>query len=151
MGFANVRAAAWWWLREQLDPTFDAVLALPPDDLLTGDLASPRFSLTSGGKLLVEPKDEIRRRLGRSPDSGDSVVMAVFDAARGQGAIFMEFLRAQVAAQAARPAPTDPRLRALPSFEKSGERTACRCLPGQRRFRDGMCMNCQGRRPEVGG
>ena len=28
LGFVNTRAAAWWWLRENLDPSFDASLAL---------------------------------------------------------------------------------------------------------------------------
>jgi hypothetical protein len=32
--------------------------------------------MTSGGKVQVESKDEIRKRLGRSTDSGDAVVQA---------------------------------------------------------------------------
>jgi len=79
LGFTNSRSAAWWWLRERLDPTFDPVLALPPDDLLIGDLVAPKYAVTSAGKVQVESKDEIRKRLGRSTDSGDAVVMACFD------------------------------------------------------------------------
>ena len=33
----------------------------------------------AGGKIQVESKDDIRKRLGRSTDSGDSVVQAMWD------------------------------------------------------------------------
>ena len=103
LGFVNTRSAAWWWLREQLDPTFEPVLALPPDDLLIGDLSAPRYSVTSSGKIQVESKDEIRKRLGRSTDSGDAVVQACFDAARGAGAGWMEYFQQQTAEDKEKP------------------------------------------------
>jgi hypothetical protein len=66
-------------MRELLDPAFGSTVALPPDDLLTGDLTAPRRGkMTSGGKLTVESKLDIRKRLGRSTDDGDAVVMAFF-------------------------------------------------------------------------
>lgn len=77
--FSNKRAAAYWNLREELDPAYDSDLALPPCDVLTGDLTSVRRGrMTSSGKMTIEPKDDIRKRIGRSPDDGDSVAMAVF-------------------------------------------------------------------------
>lgn len=77
--FSNKRSAAWWHFRELLDPAYDSQIALPPDDLLTGDLSAPRRGkMTSAGKLTIESKDEIRKRLGRSTDDGDAVVMAFF-------------------------------------------------------------------------
>lgn len=76
LGFANRRAEAWWNLRTLLDPQYGNSIALPPDDLLTGDLTAPHWKPTSGGKILVESKDDIRKRLGRSTDDGDAVVMA---------------------------------------------------------------------------
>jgi hypothetical protein len=76
LGFMNKRSAAWWHLRELLDPANGHEIALPPDDLLTGDLTAPHWRMTSGGKVQVESKDEIRKRLGRSTDSGDAVVQA---------------------------------------------------------------------------
>jgi len=111
LGFVNTRAAAWWWLRSALDPAFDPVLALPPDDLLIGDLVAPRYSVTSAGKIQVESKDEIRKRLGRSTDSGDAVVQATFDAQRGPGAAFMEWmLRKKASMEANPPEPERPRM-----------------------------------------
>ena len=73
LGFLNVRAAAWWHLRELLE---DDEVVLPPDDELTGDLTAPHWRVTSSGKIQIESKDEIRRRLGRSTDVGDAVTMA---------------------------------------------------------------------------
>lgn len=74
--FLNARAGAWWHLRELLDPAYGATVALPPDDELIGDLTAPHYAITSSGKIQVESKDEIRKRLGRSPDAGDAVVQA---------------------------------------------------------------------------
>jgi hypothetical protein len=76
IGFVNKRAAAWWALRELLDPAGDGEIALPPDDELTGDLTAPQWTVQSGGRILIESKDDIRKRLGRSTDAGDAVVMA---------------------------------------------------------------------------
>lgn len=75
--FINRRAEAWWRFREALDSTQEggSIVALPPDPELRADLASPTFEVTSRG-VKVESKDDIRQRLGRSPDKGDAVVMA---------------------------------------------------------------------------
>ncbi|MHB1523022.1 MAG: hypothetical protein ACYCS9_05820 [Candidatus Dormibacteria bacterium] len=77
LSFSNRRAESWWRLRELLDPAYGATLALPPDDALVGDLCAPRWSISSGGKIVIEAKDDVRKRLGRSPDIGDAVVMAL--------------------------------------------------------------------------
>jgi hypothetical protein len=50
---------------------------------LRADLCAPTWSLTAGG-ILVESKDDIRRRLGRSTNKGDAVVMCL---AQGDAAI----------------------------------------------------------------
>jgi len=75
----NVRAAAWWGLRERLDPADEGAILLPPDDDLTGDLTAPHYEYTSSGALKVEAKEEIRKRLERSPDVGDAVVLAFWE------------------------------------------------------------------------
>lgn len=77
LGFINKRSAAWWALRELLDPANGESIALPPDDLLTGDLTAPHWKVLSGGKIQIESKDDIKKRIGRSTDDGDAVVMAV--------------------------------------------------------------------------
>ncbi len=52
-----------------------AKAALPPDQRLFADLAAPRYRVTARG-IQVEDKDQIKKRLGRSPDRGDAVVLA---------------------------------------------------------------------------
>jgi len=80
LGFTNTRSAAWWSLRELLDPDAKTEpIALPPDDLLTGDLTAPHWRVMSGGRIQVESKDDIIKRLGRSTDDGDAVVMAFWE------------------------------------------------------------------------
>jgi hypothetical protein len=76
LGFVNKRSAAWWGLRTLLDPANSQNLELPPDDRLTGDLTAPKWRMKSGGKIAVESKDDIRKRISRSTDDGDAVVQA---------------------------------------------------------------------------
>lgn len=75
LSFANKRAEAWWKFREELDPDQEggSVIALPPDPELRADLTAPTWSLTQRG-ILLESKDDLRKRLGRSPGKGDAVV-----------------------------------------------------------------------------
>jgi hypothetical protein len=77
--FLNLRAQAWWTFRERLDPAYGPTIALPPDDRLTGDLCAPKWKVTSSGKILIESKQEIKKRIGRSTDDGDAVVMAFYE------------------------------------------------------------------------
>jgi hypothetical protein len=75
LSFYNKRAETWWKLREALDPNFGAKVSLPPDPQLRADLCSPLWELTPRG-IKIESKDDIRKRLSRSPDKGDAVVLA---------------------------------------------------------------------------
>ena len=50
-------------------------IALPNDPAIRADLAAPRFKDTPRG-LILELKEEITKRLGRSPDAGDAIVLA---------------------------------------------------------------------------
>jgi hypothetical protein len=77
LGFINQRAAAWWITRELFDPANEIPIAIPPDDELIGDLTAPKWKIHSNGKIQIEAKDSIRRRLHRSTDCGDAVVMAL--------------------------------------------------------------------------
>lgn len=77
--FVNKRSWAYWNLREMLDPESDHQVGLPPDDTLTGDLTTPKHDVRSGGRIVVEKKADVKKRIGRSPDEGDTVVMAFSD------------------------------------------------------------------------
>lgn len=75
LGFINRRAEWYWLLREALDPDLGAALALPPDRELLADLVAPRWKLSARG-IQIEAKDDIKSRIGRSPDKGDALVLA---------------------------------------------------------------------------
>ncbi len=78
--FANLRAAMMWKVRSLLDPEGPAEtrLALPPDPILLADLTAPLYKMQVNG-ILVESKDDIRKRLGRSTDAADAVGLAVWE------------------------------------------------------------------------
>jgi hypothetical protein len=79
LSFLNKRAEAHWRFREALDPDQDggSPIALPPDPQILADLTAPRWKLAARG-IQIESKEELKKpeRLGRSPDKGDSIVMA---------------------------------------------------------------------------
>jgi hypothetical protein len=78
-GFANTRSAAYWHLRELLDPVNGpGTLAIPRDEDLMADLTVPQWKVKTGGIIAVEPKEAVKKRLKRSPDCGDAIVMTVW-------------------------------------------------------------------------
>lgn len=58
----------WWQLRLDLQ---HGLIALPDDEELIADLVTPTWE-PRGGKIVVESKETIKGRLGRSPDKGDA-------------------------------------------------------------------------------
>lgn len=78
LSLRNKRAESIWRFREALDPNQEggSAIALPRDAELKADLASYRWNLNASG-ILIEDKDEIRKRIGRSPDKGDAVTMCL--------------------------------------------------------------------------
>jgi hypothetical protein len=76
--FINKRAELYWMFRDALDPRNERAIALPPDPELEADLCAPRWSSQTNG-IKIESKDDIKKRLGRSPDCGDAVVLAFGD------------------------------------------------------------------------
>lgn len=73
--FVNMRAKCWWRMREALDPMNPYPISLPPDPALRADLCAPKWSLRASG-IQIEGKPEVHKRIGRSPDRGDAVVLA---------------------------------------------------------------------------
>jgi hypothetical protein len=75
--FVSKRSEVIWKFREALDPSQagGSPIMLPDNSKLVSDLCSPTYSVTSNG-IKIETKEELCKRLGRSPDAGDAVVMA---------------------------------------------------------------------------
>ncbi len=76
MSFFNVRAFMYWSMRELLDPAYNTGVMLPPDPELLADLTAPRWEMTTRG-VKVEAKEEVIKRLGRSPDAGDALAYSI--------------------------------------------------------------------------
>lgn len=89
--FRNLRAEAYWKLREALDPHHGDNLALPPDAELLADLCAPTWKITPGG-VLLESKEDLSERIGRSPDCGDAVVIAHWTAGQPSPADYLAFV-----------------------------------------------------------
>ncbi len=83
MKFTNTRSAAYWMFREALDPAQPggSPIMLPDDSVLVADLTAPTFEPTPNG-IKVEPKESVCKRLGRSTDHGDAVVMSWWSGAK---------------------------------------------------------------------
>lgn len=71
--FANMRAYCYWCLREWLDPSKNPTAALPPNSGMLSDCAEIRWFFNSRGDIQIEAKEDIKERLGRSPDTADAL------------------------------------------------------------------------------
>ena len=73
--YLNTRAEAFWGLRKLLEA---GEVGLPWDDRLFDELTAIRWKVNTAGKIVLESKDLLRDRLGRSPDRADAVAMAFY-------------------------------------------------------------------------
>lgn len=69
--YPNRRSESWFEFAEVIDQ-----LDLDTDEELGTDLLAPRYRLDSQGRRVVEAKADTKKRLRRSPDRADAVVMA---------------------------------------------------------------------------
>lgn len=80
--FVNLRAQMFWYLRVLFKPdekTGHSEISIPNDPELIKQLEELRYKYSSERKIKIEPKDEMKKRLGFSPDKADSLAMAFFD------------------------------------------------------------------------
>jgi hypothetical protein len=78
----------WWKMREMLDPNNGYDIMLPDEPMLTGDLITPKWTITKDAVVLIEGKDSLKRRLGRSTDYGDACCLAFWNPGSGGGIVF---------------------------------------------------------------
>lgn len=76
--FANMRAYLFWAVRDWLDPKNGFNPALPPDDFLVEEACDIHWSFLSNGSIIIEKKEEIKKRLKRSPDRFDALSMTFY-------------------------------------------------------------------------
>lgn len=70
------RDELWFGLRDWLKTG-----GIPDDALLAADLVSPTYTFAPSGRLVVESKKDLKKRLGRSPDHADALALAVYEPA----------------------------------------------------------------------
>lgn len=72
--FVNRRSEAWWALREAFE---EGLVDLDPeDDELASQLQAPKWSRDARGRVVLESKDDMKKRGVESPDRADAVVMS---------------------------------------------------------------------------
>lgn len=74
--FRNLRSQMWWYAREAL--RCGRVCIDVEDPRLVDDLLAPRYKVTNDRQVQVESKEDMKKRLGRSPDRGDAFVYGLF-------------------------------------------------------------------------
>jgi hypothetical protein len=68
--FANKRAEMWWNMAEWIKKSKGALPNIPE---LVQELSEPTYTFDKSGRLLIEPKEMIKKRLGSSPDLADAL------------------------------------------------------------------------------
>jgi len=95
--FSNLRSQVGWALREALDPANDTGIALPPEEVAPGlrrELCTPKWGV-HGMQIWVEGREDIIKRLGKSPDMFSAIALANMDVPK-RGALEAAGVRDQV-------------------------------------------------------
>ncbi len=71
--YFNKRSEMWGEMAEWLHDTITP--SIPDDDQLHGDLTAPGFTWSSNGQMKLDPKEKIKKDIGRSPDDGDALAL----------------------------------------------------------------------------
>jgi hypothetical protein len=71
--FVNMRAYLHWCVRDWLNPKNSTGAMLPPGGTLAQEASEIKWNFRSDGKIVIEPKEDIKARLGFSPDEFDAL------------------------------------------------------------------------------
>ena len=74
-GYARLRDQLWFGLRDWLQEGG----SIPADAHLEGELVAPQYRFDTAGRYVVDSKDDIKKRLRRSPDRADALALAIYD------------------------------------------------------------------------
>jgi hypothetical protein len=94
--FPKLRDQIWWEVGRELceDGAWDLSTMEDGEDTVA-QLIAPKYDLDSSGRIKVEPKDETRKRIGRSPDDADALLLAFYGGKGNAIDTFMDALRAE--------------------------------------------------------
>lgn len=79
--YARLRSQIWWDVGRQLseDGGWDlSQLETADRDRLVTQLTAPKYSLDAAGRIVVEKKEDTKKRIGRSPDNADALLLAFY-------------------------------------------------------------------------
>ncbi len=89
--YADRRSESAWLTRQLFEQN---MLDIDPQDtLLVQELSEWRWKVNKKGRIELEPKDEIKDRIGRSPDRSDALFMAIEGYTRGKAGGALTSLR----------------------------------------------------------
>jgi hypothetical protein len=73
--YQNLKAEMWFYAKDQAEKGY---VNIPDDDYLKEELIEMRYFYNPRGKIQIEKKEDLKARIGRSPDRADAWVMAVW-------------------------------------------------------------------------
>jgi hypothetical protein len=71
--FINLRAEIYWKLREMFEKD---IISITNNSNLIEQLSTIKYKITNNGKIQIEAKEDIKKRLGGSPDFADSLAIS---------------------------------------------------------------------------
>ena len=74
--FFNLRAELGWMLRELF---MNDSISIPADDELMAQLSNIKYKFNSKGQIIIESKEEMKRRSLPSPDKADALALAYYE------------------------------------------------------------------------
>jgi nucleoid DNA-binding protein len=89
--FLRLRSQIWWEVGRGLteDCVWDmSELDEPDRERLVSQLTAPKYELDAARRIVVEKKEDTKKRLGRSPDNADALLLAFYSGA-GQGQAYL--------------------------------------------------------------
>lgn len=73
--FVNLKTEIWWHARELFEKGLASIIN---DPILVRQLGALKYHYRSNGKTVVENKEDVKDRLGRSPDRADAFVLGLW-------------------------------------------------------------------------
>ena len=74
--YYNLKTEAWFYVRDLFE---EGLVSIPDDPKLINQLAACKYEVRdSGGKLKIESKKDMKRKMGGSPDRADAVIVTLW-------------------------------------------------------------------------
>ena len=83
--YQNARAEMYFNLREK---AMNDEISIPDDSELKTEISHTHYKTNSQMRIQIEAKDEIKKKIGRSPDRADSLALAFYDRSGGEVGIY---------------------------------------------------------------